>query len=517
MASKKVTVLTKISTAKNQALFYMVDPTRAVGDQSVGISKADLKTSLSADTTVISGGMVWVSGLTYESQNLSYSINGLVFVVNDGTQVTLDTAPSTPTEQRIDLIYGDNLGAIAISKGTASATPVANTLTFEQLQLTLVLIDTNGTEPEGVALETVYLEDAGQSAEWDATESTSGVRIDLASTLAPITSTKSIETLSGLLYGDSITLTTSTPISINDFQNLNFRVKLKSDFGLNYLTIKLQDSSTVVYTFFVYSNKLTTSDVTNVQDLIIFKNEFSEHDISGGDFDNIVIVANYTGGTEDVEFILDDIYINTDDGQVVPVNEFVKLSGDTMTGDLIVPAEAYGAGWNGSNEAPTKNDVYDKIETISVVTNHEVLILDNSFDRFQSALGGATVVKQYVIPANTIPENCILVCKLKINRLAGSGNPLMTLKDIPNGVTFTRGVNGNASSRHLVINDTVTRYFNNTGGYFDDLDSPGNNTNLTAGTIDRTIALTFDLDFTFSTTATDEFELQYLSVEAISI
>lgn len=35
-----------------------------------------------------------------------------------------------------------------------------------------------------------------------------------------------------------------------------------------------------------------------------------------------------------------------------------------MTHDLTVPDEAYGAGWNGSLEVPTKNAVYDKIETI---------------------------------------------------------------------------------------------------------------------------------------------------------
>lgn len=36
----------------------------------------------------------------------------------------------------------------------------------------------------------------------------------------------------------------------------------------------------------------------------------------------------------------------------------------TFAGDVTVPAEAYGAGWNGSNEAPTKNDVYDKVEAV---------------------------------------------------------------------------------------------------------------------------------------------------------
>ncbi len=41
---------------------------------------------------------------------------------------------------------------------------------------------------------------------------------------------------------------------------------------------------------------------------------------------------------------------------------YVNVSGDTMAGDLNVPDESYGSGWNGSTEVPTKNAVYDKIE-----------------------------------------------------------------------------------------------------------------------------------------------------------
>lgn len=37
----------------------------------------------------------------------------------------------------------------------------------------------------------------------------------------------------------------------------------------------------------------------------------------------------------------------------------------TFAADVTVPDEAYGAGWNGSLEVPTKNALYDKIETIS--------------------------------------------------------------------------------------------------------------------------------------------------------
>lgn len=50
------------------------------------------------------------------------------------------------------------------------------------------------------------------------------------------------------------------------------------------------------------------------------------------------------------------------------VASYLPLSGGTLTGDLVVPAESYGSGWNGSNEVPTKNDVYDKIEALIVGT-----------------------------------------------------------------------------------------------------------------------------------------------------
>lgn len=47
------------------------------------------------------------------------------------------------------------------------------------------------------------------------------------------------------------------------------------------------------------------------------------------------------------------------------VNIVTTAGGVTFAADIIVPAEVYGVGWDGSNEVPTKNDVYDKIETIA--------------------------------------------------------------------------------------------------------------------------------------------------------
>lgn len=52
--------------------------------------------------------------------------------------------------------------------------------------------------------------------------------------------------------------------------------------------------------------------------------------------------------------------------------DVMGMGGGTFTGDIVVPAEAYGVGWNASNEAPTKNDVYDKIETLAAGTPTEL-------------------------------------------------------------------------------------------------------------------------------------------------
>lgn len=54
----------------------------------------------------------------------------------------------------------------------------------------------------------------------------------------------------------------------------------------------------------------------------------------------------------------------------------------TFTSDPLIPDEAYGSGWNGVLEPPTKNAVYDKIETLSSgnvnVTNYVDVTVTNT-------------------------------------------------------------------------------------------------------------------------------------------
>lgn len=72
-----------------------------------------------------------------------------------------------------------------------------------------------------------------------------------------------------------------------------------------------------------------------------------------------------------------------------------ELSGGTFTGDISVPDEAYGAGWNGSTEVPTKNAIYDKIEALPVLSDWDKgdIVLSSSGTVWTIDTGAVTTTK----------------------------------------------------------------------------------------------------------------------------
>lgn len=74
--------------------------------------------------------------------------------------------------------------------------------------------------------------------------------------------------------------------------------------------------------------------------------------------------------------------------------------------DITIPDEAYGAGWNGSLEAPTKNAVYDKIESLSPGGggNFEQATVDFGSSASQNFNAVTTV------PAAWVTSSSIILC-----------------------------------------------------------------------------------------------------------
>lgn len=76
----------------------------------------------------------------------------------------------------------------------------------------------------------------------------------------------------------------------------------------------------------------------------------------------------------------------------------------TTGGDITVADEAYGAGWNGSLEAPTKNAIYDKIETIPTLTDGDkgdVTLSSSATVWTVDSVGGATLSTDGTFAANS--------------------------------------------------------------------------------------------------------------------
>jgi hypothetical protein len=107
-----------------------------------------------------------------------------------------------------------------------------------------------------------------------------------------------------------------------------------------------------------------------------------------------------------------DVFYNTN--QILALLALkANKAGDTFTGDIIVPAEAYGSGWNGSNEVPTKNDVYDKVETIvaggvgnDVITN---AMLVNMATKTYKGRTSALTGDPEDVPVATLKTDLVLV------------------------------------------------------------------------------------------------------------
>ena len=102
----------------------------------------------------------------------------------------------------------------------------------------------------------------------------------------------------------------------------------------------------------------TASDITDLQALLDEKLDA-----------NIPITwATKTKITYDADWLVTswaDAAVADISGLQTALDAKASLSWAIFTGDITVPAEAYSSSRNGSNEAPTKNDVYDKMEVVA--------------------------------------------------------------------------------------------------------------------------------------------------------
>lgn len=137
-----------------------------------------------------------------------------------------------------------------------------------------------------------------------------------------------------------------------------------------------------------------------------------------------------------------------------------ELSGATFTGDVNVPDEAYGAGWNGSTEVPTKNAVYDKVET-----KQDTLVSWTNIKTINSnsilGSGDLTITASANIPVKD--EGTTITSAVSSFNFVGSG---VTATNVWNDVTVTissGGGSGDVVWPASATDNAIARFDTTTG------------------------------------------------------
>ena len=307
---KKLTGLTQITTAQDLDLLYIVS--RDTGDVSNSISVVDfLRNNVTGVNRIISGQVIWTgSGYVFESANLTYELNGNIYISN-GEQVTLD-APDA-TNPRFDITYVD-ISGLQFKTGIASATPQTPTLDdpLNEIQTSIVLVQNGTTTPPEITNITVYEENAQiVGGEWNTSESTSANRIDLANIIDPIYGTYDILTLQRLENLDSMLFDyDSTYVQVDEFDFLELHFRSQRFWDTDRLKVLFKKDGVQIAQTFIDSNSLNTSDFISTSVVYLYGNSIS---FSGTEFNEIEIIADagFVIGQTNLQFHLDRILIQT--------------------------------------------------------------------------------------------------------------------------------------------------------------------------------------------------------------
>jgi len=171
---------------------------------------------------LLEGGATWDSGLTFNTNDLLYVIDGVIYSAA-ADSVTLTAADGS--NDRIDVIVADNLGVVSVITGTANANPVKPDIDEDtEVEITFVSVAAGASTPT-LSVNLIYDEDAGSPTEWNAT--TSDAEFNLSSASDPFNDTVSIEATAAA-SNDRVTFTASTLQDLTAVNLLEFNIKSKA-------------------------------------------------------------------------------------------------------------------------------------------------------------------------------------------------------------------------------------------------------------------------------------------------
>lgn len=357
---------------------------------------------------------------------------------------------------------------------------------------------------------TVTLADAGADAIFGWDDSASAYQNLSAADVKTALSLNNVENTALSTWAGSTNITTLGTIGTGTWQGTtikaNYLQQAAADLGDVDITVDLSNSNAGNVTNLTIDGALTFATVggnwTNAGRTVADLGTITTVDINGGTVDGVTIggasagaitgttITGNTGFMPDANdgaylgqsgtafsdlFLASGGVINWDAGNATLTHSASLLTSNV---DIAVPDEAYGTGWNGSTEVPTKNAVYDKIETLSFrpssqfstifetsgrfVANHSsgtatFNTAGMSLDTTTTANRAAQIFLDTNIGNDVYDGNLIMGCSFRFVTIGTTGVAYIGTGEVPNN--FTSGITANhIGFKILVSSGTATLY-----------------------------------------------------------
>lgn len=277
---------------------------------------------------LISGSVTWISGLTFEVSACEYVIEG-VFYTSEPATITLNAADGT--NPRIDVIFVNTIGLADKLTGTAAADPAKPEVDpLTQLELTFVAVAAGATDPEGVSVQTLYAEDAGDPTEWNATAGAG--TINLADTSDPYAGTKAIK-FTDAFAGQTAKLTAGAgnELTVGELDSLELHVKAVAAWqGSQRLRVAFYNGPTRITSWVDIKDGNYGFDASNTTDYQTIGIPNADFEFQEGVADALWIQMNGNPGGS-FNALVDQVRVQKG---VTIVNNFIGLTEDQLVNNV---------------------------------------------------------------------------------------------------------------------------------------------------------------------------------------
>jgi hypothetical protein len=292
---------------------------------------------------LLSGGVSYVSGLTFSVSPVQYIIDGSIYTIQSPTTVVLNSGDTL--YDRIDVIVADISGNTIVVQGIPSTNPEKPDIDESiEVEVTFVIVRANSVTAD-IDGFIIYNENLGSPAEWNfGVGGTQSARIIGSSTGNTYSGTTSIR-VSGVTasnYNTYFRLTGNTSVDTNNYATLQFALKnlsvntIQNRIRIRFLTTGGTQNGSVVYMNAAGTSGYVQYSSTNTSTWQLISIPLWRFYLTNTNVQVVEIAFYPLNGSVTSNYYFDLIEFVEGTSSSPPSNSWTKIKGDSAT-TIIAP------------------------------------------------------------------------------------------------------------------------------------------------------------------------------------